>query len=203
MKQPTRHSLYTEATGNGPLDITVTLLPHTRLADWRSADLRYPLLATVTGGTFDLNRSDLGLPEWRLSARDGKTTDFEHDAARFIDMTVINPILMSSYDGQIAYVGMLTEARLWPLDVDPGTSGDGDTEARFCDGWPGHNGEHEPHPMAAYIPPERDDVYDLMPHFVVIETEPNLDYVERVAQWRTEQRVTEHLRSLEQNGTES
>lgn len=121
MNQPTRHALYSEASGEGPLDITVKLLRYDLLADWRSE--RAPLLAKVTGGSFELGRTDLGPAEWRLSVRDGKTTDFEHDLARFIDM-VINPVLMANWSNETHYVGVLTAARLWPLGVDPSVTGD-------------------------------------------------------------------------------
>jgi hypothetical protein len=180
-----QHALYIEVTGNGPLDITVRLLRHDRLWDWRGEE-RNVLLATVNGGTFEIARSDRGLPEWRLCALDGETTDFEHDSSRFIDMTVVNPSLMSNWSDSI-YVGVLTDARIWPIGVDLATASDGDTPAHECDGWPGKPGEHAPHRMAAYVPPEREEVDALMPSFVVVTTRPNLAFAQKADEWRREQ----------------
>lgn len=181
------HPLYTEVSGTGALDITVRVLAHDRLYDWRTD--RAPLLAKITGGEFSSEGPD-PLSPWKVGARDDETTDFEHDSARFIDLGVVNPALMSNYNDS-HYVGVLTSARLWPTGVDPATSGDGDSDACICDGWPGKPGEHTPHRIAAYLPPVREEVDALLPCFVVVTTRPNLDHVQKAAQFYADQEAAE------------
>lgn len=165
-----RHDLYTEVTGDGNLDITVNIVPPENVRHIHFPHPRDSIaLARVIGGEF-VTMDSGRLPQWLIRAS-GDTTDFEHDTSSFIRLEIMNPVVISAYE-ETTYIGMLADAQLWPLGVDPMTQGDSDTQPGMCDGDPGQPGEHAPHPFAAYRPPDRDEVQAILPSFVIITTVP-------------------------------
>ena len=165
-----RHAQYTEAAGDGPLDLQVTLLaPGDGLRGWRG-DSRNQVLAQLTGASFELRSRD-PVDQWRIAVT-GDAADFEHDTAKLamISLAFVTPA--SAHSGRTAHLAVITALRLHPFGVDPLTVGDRDTPASMCDGWPGGS-RHEPHPLVAYVPQERPETEALVGRTVVVESRPN------------------------------
>ena len=159
------HEHYTVAYGRGSQLITV------------STFTKYPeqaeLLAVLVGG--DLESQDTSgdrLSEVSVRCRHEDATDIEHDASSVAQLLVNNPTMpvFAGY-GLMRFHGVLTEAFLYPLGVDPlNQIGDDTGEAgelcTLCE---------TPHPFAPYLPPAAGWLN--APVFVVVETYPLRPYL--------------------------
>lgn len=156
------HDRYTVARGRGAHFITVSTFRE-HLDEAR-------LLATLVGADFESRNNRPGVKELTLRARHESATDFEHDASSTALLTIRN---ISEPEhlmyGHQRYTGVLTEARLYALGVDPVTVEDADTRPGICDTC------EDKHPFAPYQPPVVEDLQ--LPGFVVIETFPIRPYL--------------------------
>jgi len=154
------HKLYTYARGRGSQIITVSLFGK------HEDDKR--ILAVLVGADLESRdrRSGQHGDEIAIRARHETATDFEHDASSTALLVVRNPSppVFTGY-GRLTFTGVLTEARLYEIGVDPLQINDGDTEAgHTCD----HCDDH--HPFAPFQPPLVEDLQG--PRFVTVETMP-------------------------------
>lgn len=127
-------------------------------------------LATLIGADFESRNPRPGLKELTLRARHEDATDFEHAASSTAVLTIRN---ISEPEhlmyGHQRYTGVLTEARLYPLGVDPTAVSDVDTRPGRCETC------QDKHPFAPYQPPAVETLQ--LPTFVVIETYPYRPYL--------------------------
>ncbi len=134
--------------GRGPSDIDVYLT---------ALDGGDPLLiAALRGAELSQQGAAHGeLPRWRIAVRSG-ATDFEHDSCRHADLELIGLTLAGSTHGIFELAGTLAGIRMFPLGVDPLAFDDGESSPGWC-----HSEQcqgESAHRIAAYIPPERDDL---------------------------------------------
>lgn len=157
------HAEYTVARGRGAHYITVSTFG-SYIDDAK-------LLVALVGADFESRNARQGVEELVIRARHESATDFEHDASSTAMLTIRNISAPEHRGyGHQRFTGVLTEARLYPLGVDPTTVDDGDTRpGEFCDRC------DDGHPFAPYQPPVLTDVR--MPKFVVIETWPLRPYL--------------------------
>lgn len=153
---------YTVAHGRGAHFMTVsTFTDH----------LDYAVrLATLIGADFESTNPRPGVKELTLRARHVDATDFEHDASSTALLTIRNisePEHMGY--GHQRYIGVLAEARLYPIGVDPTQVEDDDTRPGRCDTC------EDRHPFAPYQPPVVATLQ--VPTFVVVETFPYRPYL--------------------------
>jgi len=157
------HEHYAYAQGRGSQYIKVSIFDkHPEEAQ---------LLAVFIGGDLEGQGSRGDIPEVAVRARHATATDSEHDASSAAIITVRNlgQPQFGGY-GLTTYTGVMVEARLYPIGVDPLTVSDQDTRAgtELCDRC------EEPHPFAPYQPPSIRELSG--PHFVKIETRPLRPY---------------------------
>lgn len=159
------HERYSYAVGRGAYLIRVSVFEE-------HPDYDAKLLAVLIGADLESRdtRND-GMPEIVLRARHEDATDFEHDASSTAMLTVRNPTMpkFSGY-GRMTFTGVLTEASIYPIGVDPLQAEDQDTHAgELC------TSEHcKPHPFAPYMPPK---IELPGPQFVTIEAYPIRPYL--------------------------
>ena len=159
------HEHYTVAYGRGSQLIKVsTFTKHPDEAE---------LLAVLVGGDLESRETSSDrIPEVSVRCRHEDATDVEHDASSAAQLVVRNPTLpvFAGY-GRMHFHGVLTEARLYPLDADPlqQTDEDNDVAGEICT-------ECEPHhPFAPFMPPEARWLKG--PVFVTVETYPLRPYL--------------------------
>lgn len=160
------HPDYTVAQGRGSQLIRVSTY-----AEHPDFDRR--LLAVLIGA--DLEERDLRRNEsaFDIRARHENAVDSEHDASSTALLTLSNPskIAFGRY-GRVELTAVLTEARLYPIGVDPLEQSDADTNGeRWC------TSEHcpESHPFAPYQPPKVASI--TVPTLVHIEMLPHRPYL--------------------------
>lgn len=154
------HKLYTYARGRGSQIITV------KLFDQDEMDSQ--LLAVLIGADLESRdrRGGQQGDEIAVRARHETATDFEHDASSTALLVVRNPSppVFTGY-GRMTFTGVLTEARLYGIGVDPLQVSDRDTETgHMCHRCDDH------HPFAPYQPPLVEELR--IPRFVTVETLP-------------------------------
>jgi hypothetical protein len=157
------HNEYTFARGRGSQLIKVSTFD------------KYPeeaeLLAVLIGGDLETQGARDAVPEVAVRARHESATDFEHDASSTALLMVRN-ISQPSFGpyGRMSFSGVLTEARLYPIGVDPVNESDADTRpGSLCDTC------DDPHPFAPFQPPFVSGLKG--PKFVTVETRPLRPYL--------------------------
>lgn len=156
------HEHYTFARGRGSQLIKVSVF------DEHPEDAR--LLAVLIGGDLESRDIDGGVHRVAVRSRHEDATDVEHDASStaLLVLRNLSQPIFTGY-GRMTFNGVLTEANLYPIGVDPLTADDGrsmvgDT-CTDCT---------TPHPFAPYLPPGVDDLSGA--HFVTVETWPLRPY---------------------------
>lgn len=152
------HTAYTIAQGRGSNFVRV-------YADDPDLYPRGILLAVALGG--DIRPSDLwGRPGAELVVRHHTATDFEHDAAYTMRMSMwmIGSPELSDYGGAKVQ-GVVRDYYAYPMGVDPTKVEDDETPEKMC------TSEHceTPHPFAPYLPPQLEA---LTGELVTIELRP-------------------------------
>jgi hypothetical protein len=157
------HEQYTYAQGRGTQLITVSVF------DEHPDEAQ--LLAVIIGGDLEGRDARRGVTEVEVRSRHEDATDFEHDASSTALMVVRNisqPVFLGY--GHMSFTGVLTEANLYPIGVDPLTADDGDTSpgepCTYCE---------EPHPFAPFQPPKVPALSGA--HFVTVEVRPFRPYL--------------------------
>lgn len=157
------HEQYTFARGRGSQFIRVSTFEE----DPHEAELR----AVLIGGDLESRDPRSGMTELTVRTRHEDATDFEHGAsstAMLVLRNISEPVF-TGY-GRMTFTGVLTEARLYPIGIDPLEADDGDTSAgEMCTGC------ETPHPFAPYLPPKVESLQGA--HFVTVETLPFRPYL--------------------------
>jgi hypothetical protein len=157
------HERYTFAQGRG------SQLIHVRVFDEHPDDAR--LLAVLLGGDLESRDTRSSMSEIAVRSRHENATDFEHDASSTAMLTVrnISQPVFAGY-GLMSFTGVLTEANLYPIGVDPLNADDGETR-------PGDTCTRceEHHPFAPFMPPKVDSLSGA--HFVTVEVRPFRPYL--------------------------
>ena len=141
---PTRDD-YTVVEGRGSQYVEVYVHEGESLTERR-------LLAVLVGADLEMRGAYLrtAMRELVVRARHEDATDFEHDASSTALLTILNPTPaeFTSY-GRVTLSGLLTEAKVYSLGVDPLAQSDEDMQAgEVCTAcFPAH-------PFAPYLPPE-------------------------------------------------
>lgn len=161
------HEHYTFAEGRGTQLIHVYALDPGGYVDKR-------LLAVLVGADIE-SRSNTGrydISETWVNARHWDATDAEHDASSTALLKILNPTAptFTGY-GRMAFTGLLVEAHLYGLGVDPLTVGDGDVDpGDVCTDC------KKQHPFAPYQPPKIDSISE-RPILVQVECLPIRPYL--------------------------
>lgn len=126
--------------------------------------------ATLVGATVDV-RTDGDWPTLLVDVRHPSATDVDHSSARLARIEVAGVHQARSYTGASIYLGMLIDARLYAIGVDPALlddDGQAVDEPYLC--------EHDSCPPHAhgvpYLPPARDDVKKWVPWVAKVVVTP-------------------------------
>jgi len=169
------HPLYTVARGRGRYFASVSLVwtdyvrqHYPPFRQHRPPVHEKLLLGTFIGADFNYRGTDGGWAVWCLEVLHATATHTRHEPVRVGVMNVVNPVITESSGGVQSCVGTLTDARLYRPGMDPITAADSSPGFPFvvC------NEEDEPHRLAMYLPPERDDLAALIPSLVAISMYP-------------------------------
>lgn len=159
------HEHYTVAYGRGSQLIRVSVV-HPELRDTPM------LLAVLVGADLEQNdsRAFEGITELAVHARHETATDSEHYASTSAMLRLLNPTpaTFGGY-GRVTLHGLLVEAHLYELGIDPITQADLDTRPGICDSC------EDRHPFAPYLPPKVGD-FDARPAMVRVECLPIRPY---------------------------
>lgn len=153
------HKHYTYARGRGAHFIKISTF------DEHPDDSK--LLAVLMGADLQSRRSDYDLDVIELLAQHPTACDIEHSTSHTAKLVVANPsVPRFSRMGNITFTGVLRQAYLYPIGVDPLRAyGDDGPSDELCsmDGC-------EPHPFAPYLGQEIADLRK--PTFVRVEVSP-------------------------------
>lgn len=156
------HEQYTFAQGRGSQFIRISVF------DKYLEEARQ--LVVLIGADLE-SRDAGGIPEITIRSRHENATDIEHDASSTALLVLRNATqpVFTGY-GRMSFTGVLTEANLYPIGVDPLTVDDGETgPGDICTDC------EDPHPFAPYLPPKVDSLSGA--HFVTVEMWPLRPYL--------------------------
>lgn len=163
------HPAYTESVGDGWYDIGI-YLPVRHLGLGRATvsqilrDREMVGLAALTGADYAVDMAE-GVASWHITTK-GSATDFEESRSSYSVHDVGLVTQTSAHYGVATYLGVLLDSRTWPLGTDPARQGDSDTDPDQCTTC------SEPHPFAAYLPPQSSRVFTDTP-LVIVKVAPH------------------------------